>query len=321
MSNSGFSDMSDGAAGFQSAVSAAYFPYEVTRIGAPDAFRYEVATGRIGPLHLSRTYVSGSFRGHRRVTNRGDERRAYVLMLLEEGKVRLQGKHSAISETGDLVLINANRPMESEQCAGGISLAVSIPANLLEARFLDVDNWCLRSINSGHGSPAILRESLLCYWRASSKLRPTECGDLAASLIHLVGAVFRDCSQVPMFTSHSMGLHFLRVRDLVATHLDSEDLSADFVSDNLGISKSYLFMIMNTANTTLGRFILEQRLERSRELLADPAAMYRQISDIAFSVGFQDLSHFSRRFTERYGRSPRAFRAKACAPMSESPAD
>jgi AraC-like DNA-binding protein len=33
------------------------------------------------------------------------------------------------------------------------------------------------------------------------------------------------------------------------------------------------------------------------------------ITNVAFSVGFNDLSHFSRAFAKRYGRSPRNFAA------------
>jgi AraC-like DNA-binding protein len=46
-------------------------------------------------------------------------------------------------------------------------------------------------------------------------------------------------------------------------------------------------------------------------MLGDPALKTRTISEIAFSIGFQELSHFSRRFTQRFGRSPRAYRTQA----------
>jgi len=108
-------------------------------------------------------------------------------------------------------------------------------------------------------------------------------------------------------------MHFLRIRQLVMEGLGDPDLSADFVAQQLRISKSYLFAIMSAANTTLGNYILSRRLERSREMLSDPSLRNRSIGDIAFSVGFKDLSHFSRRFSEHFGRSPRALRASACA--------
>jgi transcriptional regulator GlxA family with amidase domain len=39
------------------------------------------------------------------------------------------------------------------------------------------------------------------------------------------------------------------------------------------------------------------------------------ISEIAFSVGFHELPHFSRCFSKRYGESPRAFRTGVRQPI------
>jgi AraC-like DNA-binding protein len=41
-----------------------------------------------------------------------------------------------------------------------------------------------------------------------------------------------------------------------------------------------------------------------RRDLADPALRHRPITDIAFAAGFNDLSHFSRAYRERYGCAP-----------------
>ena len=43
---------------------------------------------------------------------------------------------------------------------------------------------------------------------------------------------------------------------------------------------------------------------RSRQALEDPAQRTRTVSDIAYSFGFSDLSHFARRFKAEFGRSP-----------------
>jgi AraC-like DNA-binding protein len=304
--------ISGGVAGFQAAISESYFPLDVELVDFSQEFSSAGAVARLGPLRLSRTYVSGAFRSCRRVRRRDDDRNTYVLMLLEEGgDVCLRGGRGAVTTPGDLVLMNADQPLETEQKAGGISLAVSIPAPLIKARYAELDDWCLIPVSTTAGAPAILREYLLSYWRAQSALHPAELGDFAACLLHLIRAAFRSREDLPLFDSPSMQAHFLRIRDTVAQHLESSCLTAEFISDQLGISKSYLFMIMNAADTTLGRFILEQRLRKIRELLADPALKYKTVTEIAFSTGFQELSHFSRRFTERYGQSPRAFRAGA----------
>jgi AraC-like DNA-binding protein len=306
-----------GVTGFQSAISGSYFPYQISSVRSPEAFESATAVGRIGPLRLSRTYVNNPFSGGRLRATRSNECNAYVLMVVEDGLVHFRGRRAAIANSGDLILLNADHAIESYQEIPGFSLAVSIPAPMLRLRYADVDEWCLVPLPTSDGSSAILRDCLTTYWRSQPALGAAEYNDLAVAMIHLIGACFGQRAGRQAIDSRSMQTHFMRISALVDEHLVDPDLSADMVAGRLGISKSYLFMVMNAANTTLGRFVRDQRLERSRQMLGDPAMKNRTISEIAFSVGFQDLSHFSRRFTEKFGRSPRAYRAGAQSAFRE----
>lgn len=61
------------------------------------------------------------------------------------------------------------------------------------------------------------------------------------------------------------------------------------------------------------QFLIDVRLSAARELLATTD---RSVADVAFDVGFSNVSHFSDTFHARVGQSPRAFRqgaAKAVA--------
>jgi AraC family transcriptional regulator, positive regulator of tynA and feaB len=304
-----------GLAGLQAAISASYFPIQLQHVRGAAETGGAIATSDVGELHWTRTQVSGPFRSCRSPLRRIDERRRYVLMLLLEGgqvALRADGQ-SVVVAPGNLILLNTDSPLETEQCAAGTTLALSFAAGLLRSRYLDADHWCMMPLDATRGSAALLRECMLACWNARAEVHPEGATELAAALVHLLGAAFKSCDSLPAFESRSAGMHFLRIRQLVMEGLGDPDLSADFVAQQLRISKSYLFAIMSAANTTLGNYILSRRLERSREMLSDPSLRNRSIGDIAFSVGFKDLSHFSRRFSEHFGRSPRALRASACA--------
>jgi AraC-like DNA-binding protein len=240
-----------------------------------------------------------------------NERNTYVLSLVEEGVVHYRGRRAASAGAGDLILMNSDHALDSQRTVAGQTIAVSIPAAMLRLHFAEADDWCLVPLPTHEGSPAILRECLMTYWRTQQS--PTESGynDLAQAIIHLIGASFRQPSGRACIDSRSMHAHYLRVCAVVEEHFNNPDLSAALVADRLGISKSYLFAVMNAANTTLGRLIRDQRLEFSARLLRDPSMRSRTVYELAFAAGFQDPAHFCRRFTEKYGRSPRAFRASA----------
>lgn len=54
-----------------------------------------------------------------------------------------------------------------------------------------------------------------------------------------------------------------------------------------------------------GKWLLQKRLEYSAVLLKNPAL---NVSQAALDCGFEDLSHFSRAFKEKFGRSPANYR-------------
>ena len=69
-------------------------------------------------------------------------------------------------------------------------------------------------------------------------------------------------------------------------------------------------MLFASSGTTVSRFILDKRLELCREALENSALSDYNITQIAFSYGFNDAAHFSRKFKERYGASPKDYREK-----------
>ena len=66
----------------------------------------------------------------------------------------------------------------------------------------------------------------------------------------------------------------------------------------------YANALLAQENTSLERFIVLRRLQHCRQALEDPSHLDRTVGDIAYSCGFADLSHFSRRYKARFGCSP-----------------
>jgi AraC family transcriptional regulator len=70
----------------------------------------------------------------------------------------------------------------------------------------------------------------------------------------------------------------------------------------------FLRLFARVLGVTPHQYLVRCRLRHAARLLADPA---RSITDVAFDVGFQDLSNFVRTFRRAAGVSPRAFRRAA----------
>ena len=60
-----------------------------------------------------------------------------------------------------------------------------------------------------------------------------------------------------------------------------------------------------TFDTTPGKWLLEKRLQHAMHLLSN---MNKTVGEAAFESGFENPSHFSRAFKERFGQAPNAVR-------------
>lgn len=63
--------------------------------------------------------------------------------------------------------------------------------------------------------------------------------------------------------------------------------------------------LKSETGTTPNVFIRKIRLQRALEMLADTAL---NISEIAWSVGFNDPNYFARAFSREFGKAPSALR-------------
>jgi AraC family transcriptional regulator len=70
----------------------------------------------------------------------------------------------------------------------------------------------------------------------------------------------------------------------------------------------FLRLFVNVLGVTPHQYLVRSRLRRAAHLLATDA---RAITEIAYAVGFNDLSHFVRSFRRAAGVSPRGFRKAA----------
>lgn len=99
------------------------------------------------------------------------------------------------------------------------------------------------------------------------------------------------------------------VESFIAMHLTDPDISYEKVAASCGISARYLSYLLKASDTTFSELLWKNRLPKAREWLQSGTCKF-SIHEIAFMSGFKSASHFSRKFKETYGCSPREFRAR-----------
>lgn len=99
------------------------------------------------------------------------------------------------------------------------------------------------------------------------------------------------------------------IKSDIEAGLADRALSARQIADRHGISLRYLQKLFEDEQTTFSEFVLQRRLDRALRILQSDGARETNISEIAFAVGFGDLSYFNRTFRRRFGAAPRDVRA------------
>ena len=89
------------------------------------------------------------------------------------------------------------------------------------------------------------------------------------------------------------------------------DLGAERIAQAIFISVRQVYKLWETEPLPLGQWILERRLEAARDQLTSPRGRRQTIAAIARHWGFADSTHFSRRFRQAFGMSPREWRHAA----------
>ncbi|HEV2844147.1 MAG TPA: two-component regulator propeller domain-containing protein, partial [Thermoanaerobaculia bacterium] len=99
-----------------------------------------------------------------------------------------------------------------------------------------------------------------------------------------------------------------RVQAAVEERLGDSDLTVEGLAEALSCDRSYLLRKLRTlTGETPSSLIRSLRLQRAEQLLRANAGT---VSEVAYTVGFKSVAHFSNAFQERYGERPSAFAAR-----------
>ena len=100
----------------------------------------------------------------------------------------------------------------------------------------------------------------------------------------------------------------LAVRRAIHDRLRRPDLSVAAVAAAVGISDRYVHKLFERAGSTFSRYVMDHRLDGAAGDLRNPVMTTQTVGSIAFDWGFSDLSHFTRRFRQRFQCTPGEWR-------------
>lgn len=241
----------------------------------------------------------------------------HVLFLVLDGSLTLiYGKQTFTLVKNEMILLKKSTAVQFEIKGNPDnqhiydSLVFSITNNMLKAFLTSVDMEIPKRTGEVVAIEVLPMPECLVTFAQSIKqyfsgIYPVHQGQLRLKMMEMLYNLAID--------SHSMFLRILEfhepapidIRHIMEEHYTSPASLSELAYLSGRSLSSFKRDFHEVYNMTPARWIREKRLKRAKELLEATAL---PISDICFSLGFENMSHFSRVFKDLHGKPPSSYR-------------
>ena len=293
-------------------MSEVYYCVDVKPSGGDGAVRGELLEAMIGPIGSSKFIASKQrvFRYAAAAKNDLQENLVFIFPLSNEMYFEQRGRSGFVG-TGDVVILNSSEYYEAACDEEFENITLKIPSHLLTERLPGINDLCARnnfanltlSRTLGPMIKQIMRPDNPWSSNVSEKLSNVVL-DLICLMVDSKHRDDRDGYENRSLTH----LMYQRLTAYMQANLSDFNLSPTKIANVHRISTRYLFKIFQLHGTTFGHELMEMRLQAARRQALVASETGLTLQQIAFSCGFSHQSHFSTRYRERFGESPRESR-------------
>lgn len=234
---------------------------------------------------------------------RADPRDPFMLFIVRCGEVGFsQNGRSTRLCSGDMIIYDQARPFTMEFAGDTFQTLLTIPRPLLASRLTDPEQFTARPIPA-RSQLGTLTTSVVRHLGALDAPPDGETAiRVANSTLDILAATLE--AELPEDASRAAlrDPRLIRAKRHIVAHLEDPGITVERIATAQNLAVRTLHRLFLAEGTTPMRWLWQQRLLASYRALAD--GRIRQVTDVAFSFGFTDLSHFSRAFKKTFGHSP-----------------
>jgi AraC-like DNA-binding protein len=276
-------------------------------------FRSHITTRTLGALAISDTAGamppdSSISLTRSRVEIRKDPRDYFMLWLMLDGQMGLEQRgHSEIMRAGDLFVYDQSQPFVLEFGPRWRTLFVAIPRPLLTCRLPAAHQLAGRRITANRSLAALAGSLVNRLYHLDDTTRGEIADRISSSALDILAAALEaGVDPAAGATRHERRLD--DAKRYILAHLDDPELDLESIARAQDMAPRTLYRLFASEGTPPMRWLWQQRLARSYKALSE--GKFMQVTDVALSCGFSDVSHFSRSFKATFGQSPRAFKQR-----------
>jgi AraC-like DNA-binding protein len=308
-------DARDRLAYWTDAVCDAYVQLDCQVPASAGGVEGEIRINTLATLELSR--VTASAQRVRRtpslIARAAEDYFLVSIQIAGVGVVR-QDDREAVLQPGDFALYDSTRPYELEFAADFQQYVLMLPRPTLHTAPRRTETLTARPVRGSRGAGHLTIQMIRTLGETLDELEPASAAAVAQSVEHIVLAGLSTLDAAAPPPEPEQAARREQVKACARARLHDPGLTVAALATALHTSVSTLHRAFADEPYTLSEWIWAQRLDGVRADLCNPVLRARTLTELAFSWGFVDASHFSRAFKARFGCSPRALRTAAAGP-------
>jgi AraC-like DNA-binding protein len=233
-----------------------------------------------------------------------------LMLNLGGPAVATQFGRELLLEQGDAIALSGLERGTLTTLRSGRIVTIDFPQGRLLPLLKAPPHCCARRIPK-HSLPLQLLRGYVRAALESDGIAVSGLPPLAIAHIYDLAAMAVGAGRETEEIANGRGIRAARlhaIKNDILAHITS-DLSLSNIAARHRLSARYVGMLFESEGTSMTEFVREERLRRARSLLLNPRFAARRIAEIAYEVGFHDLSYFNRSFRRRFGQSPSEMRA------------
>lgn len=203
---------------------------------------------------------------------------------------------------GDIVLYESARPFTASFPKGDDQIVLSVPRALALHHMPQVERYLNRTLERQTPLGSLAR-TLLMETCASPAMPASVSERLNGALLDVLSGAYEAAfGSKGAAIELRRGQQVERVKRYLLANLARTDLTVDSIAAATQLSGRTLSRIFAAEDSTVMRWLWQQRLAACHEGLA--SGRFQQVSVAALTFGFSNFSHFSKAFKQAYGIAP-----------------
>jgi AraC-like DNA-binding protein len=250
-------------------------------------------TGGRGDLMRTKSNISQDARGR------------FALYVPIKGDLELlQFSRTERCSPGSLALLSMEEPLIQRKLGDNDTIYFFMPHGFVDQRLICSEDLCGRSFSIDTGIRHLVHDSVVSLQRGAAGMTDMEFRGAARILGELVLLALTSSADLQTGERSVRKGNLARAKRIIRAKLGDADLTISDVAKQCGISLRYLHEIFRDDGVTVSEYMKNQRLQRAKVML-ESAGSDTTVTEVCFSCGFSNASHFSTAFRQAFSISPR----------------